>query len=507
MNIKRAKEEIKNTIRAYLKKDACGEYEIPVLRQRPLLLMGPSGIGKTAIIEQAARECGVGLVSYTITHHTRQSAVGLPFIREKNYGGEICSVTEYTMSEIIASVYDKMEVSGLREGILFLDEINCVSETLAPTMLEFLQCKRFGNVDVPKGWIIVAAGNPPEYNKSVKEFDIVTLDRVRKIDVEEDYGVWREYALTRSVDETILSYLEIRKENFYSFKTDAYGKRFVTARGWEDLSGLIKVYEELSIPIDRNVVEQYVQDKKIAEDFSDYYELYQKYRKDYRTDEILAGVIRDGVLPRLAEAPFDERLSVTGLLLGSLHTEFAEYKKIDLLTGRIYDALKRLKEMLFTEDRSFDGAMEELITDAEEELKRKKAASLLTREEEHELLRTAKRLASIRVWVKMSGAHTREECFDAVKARFSEMTANRQEQIEETGKKLSNAFTFLLKAFGLGQELVVFLTGLTTDGYGAKFISDNGCEEYYQYSGELMFHERQEELQKEIGEIRNAGKG
>ena len=42
------------------------------------------------------------------------------------------------MSEIVASVYDKMEETGLSEGILFIDEINCVSETLAPAMLQFL---------------------------------------------------------------------------------------------------------------------------------------------------------------------------------------------------------------------------------------------------------------------------------------------------------------------------------------------------------------------------------
>ena len=45
--------------------------------------MGPPGIGKTQIMEQAARKCGVALVAYTITHHTRQSAVGLPFIRQR----------------------------------------------------------------------------------------------------------------------------------------------------------------------------------------------------------------------------------------------------------------------------------------------------------------------------------------------------------------------------------------------------------------------------------------
>ena len=168
MNIDKAKTEIKNTVKAYLMKDDEGAYVIPEIRQRPLLLIGPPGIGKTQIIEQVARECKIGLVSYTITHHTRQSAVGLPFIKEEEFEGEKYSVTEYTMSEIIASVYRKMRESGLKEGILFIDEINCVSETLAPTMLQFLQCKTFGNQKIPEGWLIVAAGNPPEYNKSVK---------------------------------------------------------------------------------------------------------------------------------------------------------------------------------------------------------------------------------------------------------------------------------------------------------------------------------------------------
>ena len=198
MNIRQAKNEIKHTVEAYLKKDEAGDYEIPEIRQRPVLLMGPPGIGKTQIMEQIARELGVGLVAYTITHHTRQSAVGLPFIREEEFAGKTYSVTEYTMSEIIASVYRRIRDSGQREGILFIDEINCVSETLAPTMLQFLQCKTFGNQKIPEGWVIVAAGNPPEYNKSVRDFDMVTLDRVRYMTVEADYRVCEGTAHQRS---------------------------------------------------------------------------------------------------------------------------------------------------------------------------------------------------------------------------------------------------------------------------------------------------------------------
>ena len=135
MNIKRAKEEIEHTVKAYLAKDTMGEYAIPSIRQRPILLMGPPGIGKTQIMEQAARECGVALVAYTITHHTRQSAVGLPFIRQRHYGDKDVSVTEYTMSEIISSVYAKMEATGLKEGILFIDEIHRFSKSQQDSLL------------------------------------------------------------------------------------------------------------------------------------------------------------------------------------------------------------------------------------------------------------------------------------------------------------------------------------------------------------------------------------
>ena len=184
MDIKRAKQEIKDSIEAYLAKDEFGEYLIPAIRQRPILLMGAPGIGKTQIMEQIARECKVGLVSYTITHHTRQSAIGLPFLKEVTYGGKTYTKSEYTMSEIIASVYDVIEKTGKKEGILFLDEINCVSETLAPAMLLFLQYKRFGNLSVPEGWVVVTAGNPPQYNKSVKDFDVATQDRLKMVEIE-----------------------------------------------------------------------------------------------------------------------------------------------------------------------------------------------------------------------------------------------------------------------------------------------------------------------------------
>ena len=96
MNIKEAKEQIKRAAQIYLMKDAYGNYKIPIERQRPVFLLGPPGIGKTAIMEQVAQEMDIALVSYSMTHHTRQSALGLPFISHKTYDGHSFDVSEYT---------------------------------------------------------------------------------------------------------------------------------------------------------------------------------------------------------------------------------------------------------------------------------------------------------------------------------------------------------------------------------------------------------------------------
>ena len=335
MDIKRAKKEIKDSIEAYLAKDEFGDYMIPQIRQRPILLMGPPGIGKTQVMEQVAKECKVALVAYTITHHTRQSAVGLPFIEKKVYSGKEYSVTEYTMSEIIASIYDKMEETGLKEGILFIDEINCVSETLAPTMLQFLQCKMFGNQKIPEGWIIVAAGNPPEYNKSVRDFDVVTLDRIKKIDVDVNYDVWKEYAYQADIHPAILAYLEIRRDYFYRMETTVDGRVFATARGWEDLSQLLKTYEKLGKKADREVVHQYIQHWKIAKDFANYLELYRKYKKDYGLEKIIETRMDQKAIGFNADIKSKNEYNIGDVLKHALPQDFVKFGLIPEFIGRV----------------------------------------------------------------------------------------------------------------------------------------------------------------------------
>lgn len=492
MNIKEAKQEIKHSVQAYLMKDEEGAYLIPTIRQRPILLMGPPGIGKTQIMEQVARECNVALLAYTITHHTRQSAVGLPFIKEEEFDGMVCSVTEYTMSEIIAGIYHKMQETGLSQGILFIDEINCVSETLAPTMLQFLQCKTFGNRSIPEGWVIVAAGNPPEYNKSVREFDMVTLDRVRRMDIEADYAVWREYARKMQVHSALLSYLELKPKNFYRVEADVDGLQFVTARGWEDLSDLLKSYDALKIPVTEEIVYEFLRHADVAEDVAAYIDLYQKYKDDYGIEAILKGQVSTEVYKRLFQAAFDERLSVVNLLLDGLFREMRKVSFEKRLTDEWYHFLKEYRNDAGQQDAK--EYYESLLQKRQEEYEQKKTAGFYTGKETV-------------FWKKLflflkenipAGGVSPEEGFEEAKRGFDRQHKTLLKVRKQTEEMLEHAFDFMVEAFETGEEMVIFVTELTITSESAEFLAGYPCERYQRYSQELLIGTRKRELLSEL---------
>ncbi len=493
MNIKQAKEEIKHTVKAYLSKDAHGIYRIPGIRQRPILLMGPPGIGKTQIMEQIARECRIGLVAYTITHHTRQSAVGLPFIEEEVYEGKTYSITKYTMSEIIASIYQKMRDSGLKEGILFIDEINCVSETLAPTMLQFLQCKTFGNQAVPEGWIIAAAGNPPEYNKSVRDFDMVTLDRVRCIDLEADFSAWKEYAKNAHIHNAIVSYLELHPRNFYRTEADVDGIQFVTARGWEDLSSLMKVYEELGIPIDSGVVHEFLHHKETAQDAAAYFDLYRKYQDDYGIPDILAGRVKPQVFARIEQAAFDERLSIVSLLTNGLAGFFQRAAQQTERTSLWYEFLKDYRSQL-SDSRDPLLCYSRLVKSFEDIVRQEHEAGLInpSQYKNREWL-----IRQLNKFMPQNG-QTSQEAFASAKYGFDFQQETLENAELAAGIALEYAFDFMEQAFLEGQEMVVFITDLTVSIEAVAFLAEHPCERFTRYNQQLLIGTRRQQLLSEL---------
>lgn len=506
MNIQEAKEEIIRTVKVYTAKDERGAYRIAPVHQRPVLLIGPPGIGKTAIIRQAAEACHVGLVAYTITHHTRQSAVGLPVVENRTYQGKSFSVTEYTMSEIIASVYECMEYTGQKEGILFIDEINCVSETLTPTMLQFLQNKTFGTHKVPEGWVIVAAGNPPEYNRSARMFDVVTLDRVKSITVEVDFPVWKAYAAQQGIHSAVLSYLSVKPQNFYYIEDGRGDREFVTARGWEDLSVFLKACEQEGFEIGEEIIREYIHCPRIAGDFAGYYQLFCRYRSDYRIRELLEG----GMAPeetlrqadQLARASSDEQYSVLQMLLSGLQEGLHACRKRQKLLDRKREVCRQLQDLSQREPKlEADQLAQRFAGQFQEALQIKETHRLLSDAESLRENEISRFLHAFYYELRQGRILNPQAGIEKMKQTLDQEAQRADREAEGLSQSLERCFDFLEKSLGEGEKMGCFMTSLASGQDAAAFLSTHPCQGYLRHLHLMEASEEEDQLRRQIAAL------
>ena len=106
----------------------------------------------------------------------------------------------------------------------------------------------------------------------------------------------------------------------------------------------------------------------------------------------------------------------------------------------------------------------------------------------------------------LKAANALSECenldIDAAKKWFSGREDERQEAIKRTGEHLSNSFAFLEEVFGDSealtgsQEMVIFLTELSSAYHSLKFVRETGNEAYYKYNKLLLLSDRKQELKE-----------
>lgn len=358
VSIGQAKLAVKAAVQTYLMKTEEGFYEIPTMQRLPIYLEGPVGIGKTEMVEQVAREEGIGFISYSITHHTRNSLLGLPVIREFPDGRKY---TEYTVSEVIAAIEEAIQ-SGKGEGLLLLDEFNCMSDTVMPIMLSFLQNKKIGEHQLPDGWILVLCGNPGEYNKSAREFDMATLDRVRKMQVVGELDDYLDYAAKQKVHPAVIDYLKIHRNHFYQVKTATKYEESVcvTSRSWSNLSKVLYVYERRGLyeMITESFVEEFIKESQIARSFFLYYDQTRTQISVEEMGGILNGTlseeVREHLICRIKMLSFPLKWKIGEVLL-----EYAQsyYKELECLGNsmqhkRMSESISRLYRFMDQIDES-----------------------------------------------------------------------------------------------------------------------------------------------------------
>ena len=169
-----------------------GELVVSVLRvayrsRRPVLLEGPTGIGKSEIVAQAASELGVGYQVLDLSLLEPPDLVGLPVIE----GGRT------TFASPLALPQDGA-------GILMLEELNRAERYIQQPALQLLTARRLHQYELPPGWMTCAAINPEHGEYQVTPLDPALRSRFLNLQVRSDRGEWLRWARAHDVHPAVL---------------------------------------------------------------------------------------------------------------------------------------------------------------------------------------------------------------------------------------------------------------------------------------------------------------
>ncbi|MFV0315017.1 MAG: hypothetical protein ACK5I7_07940, partial [Anaerotignum sp.] len=167
--------------------------------------------------------------------------------------------------------------------------------------------------------------------------------------------------------------------------------------------------------------------------------------------------------------------------------------------------LKERFESPYCTNTPWETLFETLLAEKEASFEKEEKANLLDQSARTAHLLTIEKLISYQSEIKRLSLSDKDDVFLHLKSSFAKEVEARQAQIDLNSAQLENTFLFLEEAFGIGQEMVIFVTELTTNFYTVNFISENGSEKYYQYNKELLFEEKQKSILKDINSARAEG--
>jgi MoxR-like ATPase len=144
---------------------------------RAVLLEGPTGIGKSELVQQVADELGIGCTVLDLSLLEPPDLVGLPVVEDGR--------TRY-------AVPSALPVSGA--GLLLLEELNRADRTIQQPALQLLTARRLHEYELPPGWVPFAAINPEDGEYQVTPLDPALRCRFQQLKVRADIGSWRAWA-------------------------------------------------------------------------------------------------------------------------------------------------------------------------------------------------------------------------------------------------------------------------------------------------------------------------
>jgi MoxR-like ATPase len=198
--------------------------------EAPLTTMfwGAPGIGKTALVAQAAAEAGVGFKGVIAHLYQPVDVLGLPYVVDGK-----CDYAPPT-------VFPDAERDGPR-GVFFLDELpNCVPAMQSAWGIVVLE-RSTKHYKFPPGWVIACAGNRETDRAGASRLISALENRLLHVHVDPSSEEFLRFAVPRGISPVVMSFLDERPDMLLCFDPKSPERAFPSPRAWERASDVLKL--------------------------------------------------------------------------------------------------------------------------------------------------------------------------------------------------------------------------------------------------------------------------
>lgn len=191
---------------------------------RPVFIWGAPGIGKSSLVESFADSVGLECVSLLGSQLAPEDIIGIPQI----------------VGEVSTFLPPKM-IARKEPYCLFLDELNACSQEVQKAFYSLIHERRIGEYHLPKGSIVIGAGNRTQDGAIVKTMSTALINRMFHVQLKTSVSQWLKWAYENNLHPYITDYITQRPDHLFSEppKTE---EPYSTPRSWHMLSDAIKEY-------------------------------------------------------------------------------------------------------------------------------------------------------------------------------------------------------------------------------------------------------------------------
>jgi hypothetical protein len=194
----------------------------------PVLMISKPGEGKTSVGSQVAMEEKDGFISINSLVMNPVDFAGIPFPDSKK---------EY-VRWLPPDIFPREDRDG-KYGILMIDEITSAPGAVQVVCQRLVLERKIGDVVIPPGWMIIAAGNRMNDRAVVYQMPSPLTNRFMRFEVTSDIDDWKEWALAKGIHHFVVGFLSMRPGLLNDFDPAKYvGGAFPTPRSWERVSEL-----------------------------------------------------------------------------------------------------------------------------------------------------------------------------------------------------------------------------------------------------------------------------